>query len=210
MTLTPLAVTAITNFLLASEAFFVSGLYLARRKTPRSAAWFWQLALLLLSLTALIGGIDHGFFEVHGQTPVRKVIEHTNWFFIGLLTFCVALTTIQQFVRPAWQMYGYVAAGLQLVIYSGLLLVLDNFLMVLINYAPVMFLLLIANVVGLRSGNGAWAMIIGIILSFVASGLQAARVDILDPFNQDSLYHTGMMLAVLFLYWGGLRLKGLL
>ena len=206
MLLTALAITSITNFILASEAFFLCGLFMARPKARYSAAWFWQLALLALASTALLGGIDHGFFEVFGQIPVRKVIEHTNWFIIGLLTLMVFLTTVQQFVRPAWRRGLYALAGVQLAVFTLAILFVDNFLVVMVNYAPVMVWLLVASVRGVKSGTGTWAMSLGILLAFVASGLQAAGVDVFSPFDRNSLYHFGMMLALVCFYRGGLRL----
>ncbi len=209
MTLTPLALTSITNFLLASEAFFLAGLFFAIPKMPRSAAWYWQWALLLLSTSALLGGIDHGFFEVFGQIPVRKVIEHTNWILIGGMTLSVFLAATEQFGRPAWKRNLTILAGLQFGIYVIISLLIDNFLVVMANYAPVMLWLLIGSFLGLKSGNGTWALNIGIIASFIASGIQAAGLDLFTPFDRNSLYHFGMMIAVFFLYQGGKSLKGI-
>jgi hypothetical protein len=53
-------------------------------------------------------------------------------------------------------------------------------------------------------------MIAGILLAFLASGLQAAGVDFFSPFDRNSLYHFGMMAAVLFFYRGGLTLPGMI
>lgn len=208
MILTPLAVTSITNFILAAEAFFLTGLFFARPKTARSAAWFWQLALLMLSSTALLGGIDHGFFEVFGQIPVRKVIEHSNWMLIGLLTFFAFLTAARQFLAGPWQKIAYGAAVVQLAVFAVLNLLVDNFLLVMVNYAPVMLLLLVFSVRGLKDGSGTWAMTLGILLVFLSSGLQAAGVDTFSPFDRNSLYHFGMMAASVCLYRGGLQLNG--
>jgi hypothetical protein len=207
MTLTPLAVTAITNFILACEAFFVSGLLWARPKAPRSAAWFWQIAMLTLAATALVGGIDHGFFEVFGQIPVRKVIEHTNWFIIGLLTFFVFLTAARQFLGRPWRTYAYVIAAVQLAVYTLLILFIDNFLVVMANYAPVMLWLLALNFIHLKDGGGTWALGLGIVLSFAASAVQAAGVDVFSPFDRNSLYHFGMLAAVACFYFAGTRLR---
>lgn len=207
MQLTALAVTAITNFILASETFFVSGLLFPRPKSKGSAAWFWQIAILLLAISALIGGIDHGFFESVGQTPARTIIQRVNWLFIGLLTLFVFLTTARQFFQPPVRKVLYIIAGVQLVIYTVLILVLDNFLVVIVNYAPVMLLLLVMSIMGLRDGTGSWAMIAGIIISFVASGVQAAGIDVFSPVDHNSLYHFGMMVAVVGLYLGSAQMK---
>jgi hypothetical protein len=208
MILSSLALSAITNFILACETFLLAGLFLARLKTRYSAAWFWQLVLFTLATTALVGGIDHGFFEVFGQIPARKVIEYTTWLLIGLLTFFVFLTLAQQFLVASWKRYACIAACTQLVAFTVLVLFVDNFLLVMVNYAPIMLLLLTYSLQGLKQGTGSWAMIIGILFSFLASGLQVAGVDIFSPFDRNSLYHFGIMVAVVFFYRGGLRLKG--
>ena len=210
MELTPLAVTAITNFILASEAFFFSGLFVARPKNRYSAAWFWQFALLTLATSALLGGIDHGFFESFGQITIRKVIEHTNWFLIGVLTLLVFITTVQQFFTPVWRKAGFIAAGIQFAVYTALILTVDNFLVVMLNYAPVMLLLLACNSLGLKKGTGAWAMSLGIVVSFAASGIQAVKIDQFAPIDHNGLYHIGMMAAMPFFYWGGSHLNGII
>ena len=207
--MTALAVTAITNFILAGEVFFLAGLLFGRRPASRSAAWFWALAMLFVGLSALLGGIDHGFFETYGDTPIRNTIEHANWILIGLLTLWAFITTILQFMPERLQQPLFIVAGVQLAIYTVVSILIDNFLVVLINYAPIMLFLLVMNFVGLKDGSGSWAMIVGIILSFAASGLQAAGIDVFTPFDRNSLYHFGMMLAVVLFYQGGVKLRGM-
>ena len=208
--MTALAVTAITNFILAAEVFFLAGMLFGRKPAPRSAAWFWALAMLFVGLSALLGGIDHGFFETYGgDTPIRNTIEHTNWILIGLVTFWAFLTTIYQFFVGQWQKTLLIVAGVQLAIYAVISMLIDNFLVVLINYAPVMLWLMVMNFSGLKDGRGSWPMIVGIVVSFAASGLQATGVDVFTPFDRNSLYHFGMMLAVAFFYQSGVKLKGI-
>jgi hypothetical protein len=161
----------------------------------------------MLSTSALIGGIDHGFVEVFGQIPARKIIEHTNWLLLGLLTFFAFLTIAQQFLAPPWRRSAFIAAWVQLVTYASLVLFVDKFLLVIVNYAPVMLLLLLFSLRGLKQGTGSWPMIFGVLTAFFASGIQAAGVDIFSPFDRNSLYHFAMMVAVVFFYRGGLRLR---
>jgi hypothetical protein len=210
MNLSALAVTSITNFILACETFFLAGLFFAKPKSKASAAWFWGWSLLAIAVSALVGGIDHGFFEIHGQTPIRKTIEHTNWLLIGLLTLTGFLTATRQFVRPAWQKTFYAIAIAQFAIYATLVFLANNFLIVMLNYAPVMLWLLIGNIIGVKNGTGSAAMIAGILLAFLASGIQAAGVDAFSPIDRNSLYHFGMMASVVLLYLGGLKLPGMI
>jgi len=205
--MTALAISAITNFILACEIFLVAGLTLARPKAPRSAMWFWSLMLVLLGASALLGGIDHGFVEPFGQTPSRIVLERFNWIVLGLMTAGGLLTTARQFFPPRVQNWVYGIAALQLVVYVSLVITVGDFIVVILNYASIMLLLLAFSVRGLRDGSGSWPMIIGIVILFVASGVQAAGFDAFSPVDRNGLYHLIAMAGVVFLYWGGVKLK---
>ena len=82
-----------------------------------------------------------------------------------------------------------------------------DFTVVILNYLPVMLLLLVACIAGLRSGTGSWQLIVGIVVLLVASAVQVLEVDVLSPLDQDGLYHAISMCGVVFLYWGGQRLE---
>jgi hypothetical protein len=205
----PLAWSAVTDLVLACETFFLTGLLAGRPKARWSAAWYWQVALAMLALSALLGGIDHGFFEPHGPTPARRVVQRATWLVVGLLTWFVFLTASRQFFRPGLRRVGFLAAGVQLVVYVVLILFAGNFGVVILNYAPVMLLLLGLSIGGLKSGKGSWPMIVGILIVFAASAILALRVTVLAPLDWNSLYHLGIMLAVVFLYLGGARLEGM-
>ncbi len=202
-----LAVTAVTNFILACEVFLIAGLLLGRPKALTSAAGVWALALACLGASALLGGIDHGFVEPFGQTPNRILLERTNWGVLGLTTFGVFMTTARQFFAPGAQRLLFGLAGLQLAVYLVLVAFVGNFLVVIVNYAPVMLFLLVMSVLGLRAGRGSWPMVAGIVLLFIASGVQASGFDALSPVDHNGLYHLIAMAAVVGLYFGGLRLK---
>ncbi len=90
--MTALAVTAVTNFILACETFLFTGMLVKTERTSRSAAWFWTWALGLLGLGALLGGIDHGFVEPLGGAA-RYLLQRVNWLVLGGATFCVLMTT---------------------------------------------------------------------------------------------------------------------
>jgi hypothetical protein len=207
MTLTPLAVTAITNFILACVVFLVAGMLLALPKERGSAAWFWSLVLLLLGASALLGGIDHGFFEVHGQLPIRRVIERSNWVLLGTLTAAVLATTARQFFSPTIQRVLFVVAAVQFVVYVLLVVTVANFLVVILNYAPAILLLLAASVAGLRGGTGSWTMVAGLVVMLLASVVQAAQIDVFSPVDRNGLYHLIALPGVILLYLGGRTLK---
>lgn len=202
----PLAVTAVTNFILASEVFLLAGLLLGRKQLVGSAAWLWGMVLVWLGLGALLGGIDHGFIEPLGETPAWVIFQRSYWGVLGLMTLFVLLTTSRQFF-PARVQGPILALGLvQLVVYLALEILLGDFLVVILNYAPIMVLFLVFNLIGLKAGTGSWTMIAGVIIMSIASALQALGVDTFSPVDRNGLYHIVAMVGVAFLYWGGLRL----
>lgn len=207
MPLTALAVTAITNFILACVVFLLAGMLLAVPKARGSAAWFWCLALLLLGASALLGGIDHGFFEVQGELPVRRVIERSNWVLLGLLTAAVLGTAARQFFRPPVQRVILILAVVQFVLYAILVVTVANYFVVILNYAPAILLLLAASVAGLRTGAGSRAMVAGLVVLIVASAVQAAQVDMFSPVDRNGLYHLIALPGVVLLYLGGRTLS---
>jgi hypothetical protein len=209
--LTALDVTALTDFALAAETFFLSGLLFARPKTRYSAAWFWQWALLLLAVSAFIGGVDHGFIQAAGDTPVRKAVQHTTWMVVGLVTAATFLTMVRQFAADRWHRPLAAIAVLQFVVYLVAIVRVDRYAVVVANYALVMIwaiCALAANRRRLRRGTGQWPIIAGIGAAIAASIAQAAGWRLSETFDRQSVYHLGMMVAVAFLYVGGLRLKG--
>ncbi len=200
--MTPLVVTAITNFILACEVFFLGGLLVGQSKARGSALWFWTAALLALGTSALLGGIDHGFIEpasLQAQLPLYRL----TWLVLGVMTLCVLLTTARQFFSRRW--FGlFLAIGLvQLAVLALLVVVVGQFWVVIVNYVPVIVLFLVMNILGLRDRHGSWALVTGILLMLLASLVQYSGFDALTPLDHNGLYHVMAMLGVLFLYRGG-------
>ena len=200
-----LAITSITNFILASELFFLAGLMVKTPKARFSAAWFWGGAMFALASSALIGGIDHGFVEPVGLS--RYLIQRPNWIVVGAATFCMLLATARQFFPPRWQRPALVLATAQFAVYAIAVLLVGDFRIVIVNYVPVMLLLLLLSVRGLKHGTGSWQMVVGILVLLAASAVQALDVNLFTPLDQNGLYHAISIVGVVFMYWGGQRLK---
>jgi hypothetical protein len=96
---------------------------------------------------------------------------------------------------------------IQLVGYTGVVLLVDSYLPVVLNYAPMILLLLVMSCMGLKQRTGSWLMIVGILLLLTASAIQILSVDIFSPLDHDGLYHVVSMLSMPFLYGGGQRLR---
>ena len=203
--MTAQAITAITDLLLAVEVFFLAGRMSRTPKDRFSAAWYFSGVLLLLGVAAFLGGIDHGFFEPANMP--RYLIQRSDWIVLGGVTFCLLMTTAKQFFPPKVQRVVSIVAVVQFVANAAAVLLVDSFLDVILNYVPVMLLLLVMSFVGLRSGRGSPQMIVGILILFAASGIQAAAVDVFTPLDRNGVYHLVSMIGVAFMYFGGVQLR---
>ncbi len=126
----------------------------------------------------------------------------------GVVAFFVLLTAGRQFFGPRAQLVVLVIAFAQLGAFAAAELLLDSFLVVIIDYAPAVLLLLVLSILGLSEGTGSWQMIVGLALSVAASLFQALGVDRFSPLDRNGLYHLVLMAATVFLFLGGLRLSG--
>jgi hypothetical protein len=184
--------------------FFLAGRMSRIPKARFSAAWYFTGVLLLLGVAALIGAVDHGFFEPANMP--RYAIQPADWIALGGVTFCLLMTTAKQFFEPRFHHVLLIVAVIQLAADTAAVLVSDSFLDVILNYAPVMLLLLAMNVLQLKK-TGSLHVIAGILILSAASAIQAAGWDALSPLDHNGVYHVMSMLGVLFLYFGGLTLK---
>src|SRR6476620_12373708 len=115
-------------------------------RTPKerfSAAWYFTGVLLLRGVAALIGAVDHGFFEPAGLP--RYIIQRSDWIVLGGVTFCLLMTTARQFWAPSVQRIALIVAMVQFAADTAAVLCIESFATVILNYAPVMLLLLVMN-----------------------------------------------------------------
>lgn len=86
------------------------------------------------------------------------------------------------------------------------ILLVDDFRVVIVDYAPVLLLFLIMDLRRLGRG-GSWELAAGLLILAAASAVQASGFDALTPLDRNGLYHIISMIGVVFLYRGGRRLQ---
>jgi hypothetical protein len=200
-----LMITAITDLVLAGEVFFLAGMLARNPKERFSAAWFWSWSMTLLGLAALLGGIDHGLIEPQGMP--RFLIQRSTWIVLGATTFLILMTAAAQGFPRRFFPYFVLAGIIQLMVNTAAGLLMDSFLVVSLNYMPVMVLWLGMNFAGLKKGSGSSDMIAGILILFLGTIIQAMQVDMLSPLDHNGLYHLISMAGMVFLYRGGRHLR---
>lgn len=199
------AVTSITNFILAGEVFFFAGMLAQISKARYSAAWFWSGMMLFLGIATLIGGIDHGFFE--GPGLPRTFIQRSTWILLGAMTFFLLMTIAAQFFSRPVRRFFLIFGIVQLIAYSVAILAVTNFLVVIVNYAPVMLFLLVMCLLNVKKYPGLRNMIAGILILFGASAIQRIGMLFFGSLDQNGVYHLISMAGVIWMYLGGKALR---
>ena len=119
------------------------------------------------------------------------------------MTFYLLMSTAAQFFSPRARRRLLLVGIFQFAANTIVVLTVDSFLDVVLNYAPVLLFVLVMHL----RGPGSWPMIVGILIMVAAAAIQAAGLDALSPLDHNGLYHVVCMIAAVFLYAAGLRLK---
>lgn len=197
-----LALSALTDAILACELFFLAGLSLRAGGQLLSPAWLWGMTLALIGLASLLGTIDHGFFEAIGHPGHRDMVVATRLVIVaGSLGMIV--TSAMQYLSGAWRLGGMVlAVGVALYPVS-MILTSDDFLSVILYYSAGLLLLLVLSVLNLRGNRGTGPMILGIVLTLGVSGMIPAQSGGFWGLGLYGSYHVLLMPTVILLYLGG-------
>lgn len=203
--LSELSYSALTDVILACLQAFAAGLMMRSDIEKRSAAWFWAITMTLIALTFLLGAIDHGFFETAGHW-MHEPLKIATRACAAVTSFVICVVAAIQFLGPKSGKAVIGIGGLVNIAVIIAIFMSDNFFIVMGSYSAAMILLLVLSLVGLRTGTGSVAMILGVIITFVASSLPIIGYELFAGFGIYATYHVVLMPAVLCFYLGGLKL----
>lgn len=204
--MTELALSALTNAILAGFIAFLAGLSFRSDQDRTSAAGLFAFYLLLAALANLLGTIHHGFVEGTGppaDIPLRSVTRIVMA--IGLLVFLMSMA--RQFMPPLGLRISLVVGLIGLALSSWIVSTQDNLLVLVAADLVVMLLALGLHLRGLRDGSGSWAMCVAIALTLAASMLIPFGAKGVAGLGLYGTFHVVLMPAFLFYYLGGRALK---
>ncbi len=199
--MSPLAWSAISDFVLAAETFFAAGMLWSKVRPIGTPSWFWALATLALGFSAFLAAIDHGFIEGHGILPDNNIVTRCGWLATGTATAAL-LCAIQGHFLPR-QRWLLAVALVQLIVFVVMVFASETYLVVSLDAAPELLILLGFALAGLRSGRSSLALVAVPALIIIASVVQASGFDGLAPLDHNVLYHLILILAAAFYYPAG-------
>ncbi len=195
--------TLLTDYLLAGWVIWL-GWRLWGGGLP---ARLWAGAFWAIALAAVAGGTVHGFQAALGESASLALWRITVYA-VGLGGFLLVAGALRGILPGGIGRWLLGLAGVKLALYLAWMSFHEDFLFVILNYAPDLL-----AVLGLalwawwrRREPGALPVIGGILVSMAASAIQALGLAPHPHFNHNDLYHVVQMGAFYLLYLGGGRL----
>jgi hypothetical protein len=172
---------------------------LRKKVTPenRAAIW-WCGALLAMALSALVGGLYHGF------APNFSTVVDGVWWRVVLGLICVMgltmeVSLIREITPEGRGWIGVVRAKFLLSVAA--VMVWPDFLVAMVDYGLAMLAWVVAALVLRRRWSG-W-MLSGVGLSAVAGWVQQSGWGLSPGFNHNDVFHVIQALALVGFYRAG-------
>jgi len=201
--------TTITNVLIA-----IIALYYARELTAiyfhqlLNVQYHWIWTFRILALGAFLGAISHGIGPY-----LSPVLQDLVWKFttysIGIMSYFMVLTMLHHlFDYPVVLRWRWILIAL-IIIYLTIVTINDNFINVIRFYVPLMVIVVIGLFYTWLTVNadGTDMIILGILISFIAAGVQQSRIVLHEHMNYNDIAHFIQIVAMWYFYRGSLILK---
>jgi hypothetical protein len=202
--------TMATDYLLATVAiWWGSRLLLSGAHAEEPVRKLWGGFLFATALAAITGGTYHGF-SAHLSPLLLAILWKITVMAIGVASFLVLIAIAQARFLGTVRNVVIAAGVVKLLLYLLWMSVHDDFIWVILDYAPTMLVVLVveawfAAARGYRSSR--W-IVAGIVVSFIAAAIQASGFSLHIHFNHNDLYHVVQIVALYLLYRGGMQLRG--
>jgi hypothetical protein len=196
--------TAFTDAILATWTAILAGLLFARARAS-SAVRLWAWAFVAATVSSLAGVAYHGFRTwFTWPVPLTLVSWKAVPIATGVAALCLGSAAALVWLNPKARRVAITILGIEFAACVIAALVNNSFVIVAVDYAPVLLALLLGA--WMNRGRPASAFIAaGVVVSFVAVGIQ--RLESWQYHND--VFHLIQMIAMYLLYRGGAELGAL-
>ena len=194
----------ITDFALTIECVVLSALlYNIAPNHSFLLTWF-LVAFLSIGLSALLGGLLHGFLD-DPNTKAHRQVWQSTLAVLGVTAIALwVLGTYILFGPASARMAVQIAGGVWFLYFFYIVFRHPPFALALAFYLPAALYVLVAfTLAGIRSENMfLFAGTGGMTLSLVAAWVQIKRIGLHSRlFNHNALYHLIQAIALILIYW---------
>jgi len=193
---------SLTDFLLTAECMALAWLLTGPAENPLVQAWF-IVAFLSVGISALLGGISHGFLTKN-ENAVHKLVWRSTIAMLGVTALSMWVLATEIIFGATASEYVTIVAGLALVGYVFVVVSRHPpFALALAYYMPAAaYLLLAFSVAAMHSGNKLLLIGTGgMALSLIAAWVQHKKISLHRRFfNHNALYHVLQGIALVGIY----------
>jgi Family of unknown function (DUF6962) len=192
--------TTITDYLLSAETFFF-GILLIRQGTIQSqnSVLFWGAAFLAIATAALAGGTFHGFHNM--PSSLRATLWKITVFSIGLS--CLLMLSGTVFAVAHRRTWILALILLNFLAFITWMIYRDDYKWVVYNSLIAMLCLL--ALLGFFHPPGTKWILLAVLVSFSAAGIQRSGFTLHKHFNHNDFYHV-IQMAAMYLFYVGAKL----
>jgi len=167
----------------------------------------WAAGFACFGLASLAGGTFHGFSMLFTQAALDELWRVTVYA-IGLASFFLLTGTLSACIQPPVRKIVILIPYVQLIVYVFWMVTHDDFRSAIYDYAftnlSIVVLQLYAGI-SRRAMSAPW-LIGGVLVSFLAVGVQVNELALHRHFNHNDLYHVIQMVGMYLFYRGALTL----
>ena len=177
-----------------------------RRRGAESGRPYWAATLAAAAAAAFLGGSYHGFLPWL-DPGIATLLWKATLLAIGCAAYGVSIATARIHLSGPAQRVCRIVAAVQLALYTVGAMLTDVFLVAIVNYSIAFgFVLVMHARAWLRWKDlpAAW-VVAGVVVSFLAAGIQASGIAPHPHFNHNDLYHVVQMVGTWMLYRGASR-----
>jgi len=196
--------TIFTDGLIAvCSGYWAISLITSSSQTGISLQHYWGYGYGLIALGGLLGAISHGFGP-NFPDYISKIIWKLTVASLGWTSFFLTIGSFY-FIFPlnviVWLKWVPIAL---LILYHIVIFINDEFKVAIYFYAPGMiFACIVFGLAYLTFALGSAGIVcLGLLMSFIAAGVQMKGVTIHEYFNHNDLYHVIQLIALYVIYLG--------
>ena len=194
-----LELVSISDFALSMVCLFLAGLTLGNGKTNKSPDKFLGYFILFVGLSAFMGGINHGFFESLNQSYYPRLLTYV---FAAAGTFFIFSYTIKVFTKGKIFNILNIVSYIQFIGFVLASFYIDNFILVIGNYAPILLFFFMMNLINFKKGKKEKYFTFFCIVMNIGTFIQVAKINISEIINNSSLFHVIVLFGYIIMYFG--------
>lgn len=196
---TSLQLVSISDFILAAFCLFLSGVLFGNLKSYASRSAILCYFLFFVGLAAFMGGVDHGFFQPINQRYVPRTLTYLS---IAAATLFLFKYTIMTFVKGKLARVLLVVANIQFIVFIVASFKYHNFLLVVGNYSPVLFLFFVLNLMNIKRSKSEVDFSLFCLIMIIGTLVQVFEIKLSEMVNGDTLYHIIAFIGYIFMFTG--------